>query len=253
LLYRGFPHGDPFVFLSADRRQLYVMKYGDPDVGKLRLAVLDPETLQTISEGDWPPCGHRIQVRSDRWICANIDFSTHAFSLDVVNPSRGIVVETLMTIPNLQVAGLALAADESRLYVFSPDATLTLIDIPKRTILATGRLEVNARWEIVWDSATPSPDGKRLYVGFDTGDDERQVFTDAIGVYDTATWERIASVDLRDTVTHFALSAESDRLYAVSPFDRSLAIYDTSTYQEVTVLADLGGTPAAVIVPPTER
>ena len=54
-------------------------------------------------------------------------------------------------------------------------------------------------------------------------------------------------------MARFALSAEGDQLYVVSPFVRSLAIFDTATYREVAVLSDLGGMPAAVIVPPTER
>ena len=158
-----------------------------------------------------------------------------------------------MTLPGSQIAGLALTSDGRRVVVTGPDAAVTVIDVQQRAVLATARLEVEAGREVVRDSTVVSPDGKRLYIGFDTGDDERQVFTDAIAIYDAATWENIATIKLRDSVTHFALSAEGDLLYAVSPFDRSLAIYDTTTYQEVVVLSDLGGAPARVVVPPARR
>ena len=247
LLYKGFPNRDPFLFLSDGEQRLYVMKYGDPDIHRLRLSVLDPETLRTLYEGNWPPCGYRIQTQSDRWLCVN------GVAIDVVDPIRATVIETQMTIPGLQVAGLALTADGHRLYVTGPDAAVTVIDVQQRAVLATARLEVEVGSEIVRGSTVVSPDGRRLYVGFDTGDDERQVFTDAIAVYDAATWEKIATIKLRDTLTHFALSVEGDQLYAVSPFARSLAIYDTTTAQEVALLSDLGGAPARVVVPPVRQ
>ena len=151
------------------------------------------------------------------------------------------------------IVDLISSADGNRLYLIDNDEVVTVIDVRDRTIAATGPLEVKAGWQTVWSSAVLSPDGDRLYVGFDTGDDESQVFTDAIAVYDTVTWKNIATIELSDTMWHFALSAEGDRLYAVSPFARSLAIYDTAAYKEVAVLSDLGETPAAVIVPSARR
>jgi len=264
LLYKGFPNRDPFLFLSDDGRQLYVMKYGEPDVRELRLAVLDPETLQTLHEGVLPPCGTRLQARSDRWVCANTTFPVEvpdgpgvsvSLSIDVVDPQRGVILETLFTVEDLRngIVDLVPSGDGNRLYLIDNDAVVTVIDIQDRTATTAGQLEVNAGWHIVGEDIVLSPDDKRLYAGFDTGDDGSQYFTDAIKVYDTTTWQSIATIELSDMMARFALSAEGDQLYVVSPFMRSLAIFDTAMYREVAVLSDLGETPAAVVVPPARR
>ena len=44
LKYKVFPMGEPFLFLSEDGSRLFLMKYGDPDIHELRLAILDPNT-----------------------------------------------------------------------------------------------------------------------------------------------------------------------------------------------------------------
>ena len=243
LLYKGLPLGEPFLFLSDNGRQLYVMKYGDPDTHQTRLTVLDPATLQTVREGDWPPCGDRIRVQADRWLCAN------GAALDVVDPSSRAVVETLLKVPSGQTVAWLITADGERLYVLYADATLAVANLQDRKIVTARRLEVNEHWLPVWDGATLSPDGRRLYVGFDTGEGESAVFSDAIAVYDTATWANIATIKLGDTMWHFALSAEGDQLYAVSPAAHDLRIYDTTTFQEVATLPNLGGTPARIVVP----
>jgi hypothetical protein len=58
-----------------------------------------------------------------------------------------------------------------------------------------------------------------------------------------------ASGHFRPDLPREKVRDQGDRLYAVSPFARSLVIYDTATYQEVTVMTDLGGTPARIVVP----
>ncbi len=66
-------------------------------------------------------------------------------------------------------------------------------------------------------------------------------------------WHGLATIEVSDPVMHFALSADGDQLYAVSPDASSLMIYDTETYEEVVVLSGLGGSPAKVLVPPRSR
>ncbi len=166
-----------------------------------------------------------------------------------------VSTENLFTIEDLRsgIVDLVPSADSNRLYVIDKDATVAIIDIQDRMVAAAGQLEMNVGWHIVGEDIALSPDDKRLYVGFDTGDDSSQYFTDAIKVYDTVTWQSIATIELSDMMARFALSAEGDRLYVVSPFMRSLMIFDTATYREVAVLSDLGATPAAVMVPPASR
>jgi hypothetical protein len=199
LLYKGMPSADhPYLFLSGDGRQLFVGKYGDPDIHQFRLAVFDTNTLQPLHEGNWPSCERRITDSYDRHACE---------SLSSLDPLRH---------------------------------------------LPWGKIEIPAGWRVSGDGAL-SPDGKWLYVGYDTRFPERDIFTDTIVVYDTTTWERLATVPLPSPITQFALSAAGDQLYVISPFTRSLAIYNTDTFQELTVMEDLGGFPALILVPETTR
>ncbi|MGH9203271.1 MAG: YncE family protein [Vicinamibacterales bacterium] len=178
-----------------------------------------------------------------------------SLSIDVVDPQRGVILETSLAVEDLRngIVDLVPSADGDRLYLIDNDAAVTIVDTLARTVVAAGQLAVNTGWHIVGEDIALSPDGKRLYAGFDTGDDGSQYFTDAIEIYDTATWQSIGTIELRDIMAHFALSAEGDQLYVVSPFVQSLEIFDTATYREVAVLSDLGGMPDAVIVPPAGR
>lgn len=257
LLYRGWPSSShPHLFLSDDERQLYVGKYGDPDLHQLRLSVFDAATLQPLQDGVWPSCGYRIQTLPDRWLCANTqalsDPSSSAvtFSLDAVNPGSGAVVETLLSIPDFPGGSMALTSDGTLLYVVTPNAAVTVVDVQNRLTLETKPLEAVAGWQVASHVAL-APNGDRLYVGFDTGRDENAVFTDAVIVYDTTTWAHITTIFLPSSINHFALSAAGDQLYVVSPLARSLAIYRTDTYDQAAVMQDLGGTPSHILVSPT--
>ncbi len=92
-------------------------------------------------------------------------------------------------------------------------------------------------------------DKKRFYVGFDTRFPEADFFTDQVGVYDWATRERLAVLQLPGPVNQIALSADGKQLYAISPFTRSLAIYSTATYEALEVMEDLGKSPAFMLTP----
>ena len=253
LKYKVFPMGDPFLFFSEDGSRLFLMKYGDPDIRELRLAILDPNTLETLHDGRYPPCGRRVQVLADRWICASTTGSVDtefALSLDAVDPQSGALLDHLMTVDNAETYALVLSRDGKKLYVVGRDATVTTIDLPGRTVLERTRVAVPSDRRFVSESMAVSPDGRRLYLGFAVGGQDGLGQVDEIWVYDLATWEQLAVIQVADPVMHFALSADGGQLYAVSPGARSLIIYDTSTYQQVAVLSDLGGSPARVLVPP---
>lgn len=245
LLYKMWPlTRDSFIFYSADGRQLFIEKYGDPDIHQLRLAALNMSTLQPVHEGPLPDCSRRIIVLSDQWICMNSN------TLIELNPLLDSGTEkTLLTVPGSQVVGVALDAQASRLYTIDPDATVTVIDLKEKTVIGTNRLEVSNGWETAHDIVL-APDGKRLYVSLNTKGNKDGVFIDAIAVYDTENWKPIATITPASPIYHFALSATGDQLYATSPTARSLAIYDTGSFQQVALLSGLGGAPSLILVPP---
>jgi hypothetical protein len=264
LKYKVYPLGDPHLFLSEDGSRLFLMKYGEPDLHQLRLTILDVETLQVLHEGPWPPCGHRVQALADRWICANTAFPTEipagsgfsiSLSLDLVDPWTGIKVETLLSVEDLQrgVAALASSSDGNRLYVVDREMFVAVVDLREQRVLERGKLEVLEEWQLIGDTIALSSDGQRLFLGFATGRIRDRSLVGEVWVYDTTTWERVATIQLQDPAMHFALSGAGDQLYAVSPVGQSLMIYDTRTYHEIAVLSDLGGSPARVVVPGGER
>ncbi|MCH8089067.1 MAG: hypothetical protein IH955_03530 [Chloroflexi bacterium] len=258
VLYKIFPLGQPFLFFSDDGSSLYLMQYGDPDVHKTRLAVLDPDTFQVLREGTWPlACGRPVWALADRWICASTTGSIDSgFSvlLDAVDPQTGEVVDHLLTVENTDAASLALSSDGKLLYVVGRDAVVTVIDMPSRTVLERAELAVNDGRVLTFENIAGIahvPDGKRLYLGFaNKKGPNYNGLVNEIWVYDTTNWERVARMETRDPVMHFALSVDGDQLYAVSPQGQSLTIYDTDTYSEIAVLTDLGGTPARLLLPP---
>jgi len=256
LLYKAWPSGaHPFIFLSDDGRQLYVGKYGDPDSSKILLSAYDPETLQLVYEVIWPPCSLRIQTMPDTWLCANTDIapesppSAMTFSLYAVDPRRGTIEETFFTNPNLLVAGMAASLDESLIYVVTNELALLTIDMKTGKIMETKPLKHTTGWELVGDSIVLSPDGTRLYLGFDSGRDEISIYTDMISIYDTNNWELLKTISLPNSINFFSLSAMGDQLYVISLTGRRLTIYDTDTYQEIAVIKDLGGSPSTILVP----
>ena len=255
LRYKIYPHGPSYLFFSDDGDSLYLMRYGEPDVHKTRLAVLDPDTFRVLREGFWPTaCGRLIWSTAERWSCASTIGSIDAgfsVSLDVVDPQTGEVIEHLLRVENTSADGLALSSDGNLLYIVGREAVVTVIEREARTVLAQESLVGWDGWAFSFDNVALAPDGKRIYLGFANkrGPDYNGL-VDEIWVYDTNDWERVARMRTRDPVMHLALSADGDQLYAVSPQGQSVTIYDTETYSEVAVLSGLGDTPARLLLPP---
>ena len=75
-------------------------------------------------------------------------------------------------------------------------------------------------------------DGARLFVGFIRDDEELRGFVvNEIRVDDTIFWHVLAVIEPDDPPMHFAISENGQRLYTVSPFENSIAIYDTTDLQ----------------------
>ena len=96
------------------------------------------------------------------------------------------------------------------------------------------------------------PDGSKLFVGFIGDNEEHRGFVvSEIRVYDTTTWELEGTIEPDDAAMHFAISEDGHRLYAVSPFERSIAIYNTSDLELTAFRTGVGTTPARVVIPPS--
>ncbi len=253
LKYKAYPLGEPFLFLSEDGSRLFVMKYGDPDVRRTRLASFDAETLRLLHEGPYPRCGWRVEVMVDRWVCVNSTGSERtgvSVSLDAVDPRTGVLLEQILSIPEAGTEyTLSFARVGQTLFLVNRDGTVNVVDLGDYESVGRSKLDLPAGRKTSHSSFRVSPDGKRLYLGFDESGPSYNGLADEIWVFDAETGRQMANIDLAHDVTHFTLSAEGDRLYAVSPSARSLMVYDARTYEELAVLSDLGGSPARVVVP----
>ena len=68
--------------------------------------------------------------------------------IDVVDPLRGVILETSFTVEDLRngIVDLVPTADGNRLHLIDNDAAVAVIDIESRTVAVAGQLEANARW-----------------------------------------------------------------------------------------------------------
>ena len=244
LLYKAWPlTRDSFMFISDDGQQLLIEKYGDPDIHQLRLAVLSTTQFELMHEGLLPPCDHRIVAFSDRWICIH---NTTLFELNPLVQSGG--KKALLTIPGFSVVSVIFDAQLNRLYTVDANATVNVIDVKNFTVLETKRFEISEGWRFARNIAL-APDSKRIYISLFSNANQSNIFIDAVAVYDTANWKPIARFNFASPNYHFALSASGDHLYAISPDTRSLAIYDTESFQQIARMNDLGGMPSLILVP----
>lgn len=252
LLYKMLPgFSSRQLFLSHDGSLLYVGKYGDPDIHQLRLAVHDAHTLQLLHEVDYPQCGELLRALPDRWLCATptatgaLPAASVSLTIEWLDPLSGAILERIISVDVPPVSDFALSADGARLYVLHTNAAVSVLDLAQRSLGPAHPLDAPAGWQV--DGFALASDGNRLYVGFDTGSDESSIFTDAVAVYETATGERVGTLDLPDAINFFTLSRDGSQLYVISPFARRLTSYDTETLQQLMVMEDLGGTPALVL------
>ena len=159
------------------------------------------------------------------------------------------MLEHLLSIKNVGISAVALSHDKETLYLVGRDASVAVIDMPGRRVLSRTRPEVAPDTRLVYDSIDLSPDGSRLFLGLNSDQSSGWGQIDTISVYDTRTWDQVGDIAVRDPVIHFALSAAGDHLYAVSPEAQSLAVYDTTSFEQIAMIDGLGGTPARIIVP----
>lgn len=246
LMYKVLPHNRQYLFLSPEGRRLFVRKYGDPDVHRLRLTVLDTGTFDVLAE--YPACvsGDLWPLSGGRLLC--VDGATVQF----VEALSGEVARTVY-LPLGEVASAVGPAGE-RLYLVSADARVAVMDVEVEPPQLTGdpvSLDAPPGAKVAEGQIVLSPNGARLYVRFLTGNwrTEGLDAADEIWAFDTRTWEKVGAFEPPAPTWDMALSADGRQLYTVSPWAQALSIFDTTTFREIGVIRDLGETPALIVVP----
>ncbi|MBI4785984.1 MAG: hypothetical protein HY782_02930 [Chloroflexi bacterium] len=246
LLYKGFPNPQPFTFLSRDGRRVFVGKYGDPDIHALRMTVLDAETFKTLAEYPRPEC-NLLPLRDGRVLCAGQS------QLRTIDPLTGTASQVSASAPGLVAAVVASTRDW--VYAVGTDATgatlVSVVDLsssPPHLVAERVSLDSPPDSRAGFNHVALSRDESRLYVGF--VDQAGSGLAGEIWAFDARTWARVGVFESADAAFHVAVSADGKQLYTVNPFENTLTIFDTTTFRVVTVMRDLGETPAQIVIPP---
>ncbi len=250
-LYKFYPIGDPMFFASDGGDVLFSQKYGEPDP---RIAVLDPDSFEVIEEAQTPSCGWRITASADEWLCVNASgrvddgFTTTA---SIIDPIEGIEIKNLAVFQSDRVVEAVKPSDADVLFILTQGGRVTAVDLLSGAITqADLEHEDNLSLGQIGTLAT-TPDGSRLFVGFIGDDEEHRGFVvSEIRVNDTTSWKLEGTIEPDDPPMHFAISENGHRLYAVSPFEQSIAIYNTSDLELTAFRTGVGGTPARIVIPP---
>ena len=253
LQYKVFPLTHPFTFLSRDGQRLFVGKYGEPDIHATRLAVLDANTFNTLAEYPQPLC-NLLPLRDGRLLCAGQS------QPQLVDPLTGRATQISASVPALTASVVASSRDWVYLVGFDAAAStlVTVIDLstsPARMVAERIPLSAPSNSRAGLNHVAINSDESRLYIGFlhSTGELVGRGLAAEIWAFDTRTWARVGIFTPTDPAFHVAVSADGTQLYTVNPFKNSLTIFDTTTFREVTVMRDLGKTPAQVVIPPSSR
>jgi YVTN family beta-propeller protein len=93
-----------------------------------------------------------------------------------------------------------------------------------------------------------SPDGTKLYIARGDLSQKSTGQADQILVIDTTSGKKISTVVTSRPFWSLALSRDGSSLYAISSITQSVMVIDTSTYQEIRLIENVGKSPARAIV-----
>jgi Tol biopolymer transport system component len=250
LRYKVFPVDDRWLIASPNGEYLFVGKYGDPDISKLRLTVLDAKTYQQLAEYPYPQCDdRRLHVMNNSQLLCVRDGM-----LIAINPLTGGETIWFKTILGANPTTL-LSADRTRWFHLDRQGKLTEIDLaafPTRSVVENKQLDVPAEHSPGGSNQVIlSPDASRLFIAFTptSGDLYSSGQADIIRVYDTQTWEMLDELKPRFPASYLALSRDGTQLYLTNPQARIFAVYDAHTLRELGIIEDFGITPSRILVP----
>lgn len=198
---------------------------------------------------EYPACpnGDLWPLPGDQFVCVE------GATVQVIEVLTGEVIHTQY----LPVSGVAsaLAPAGNRLYLVTQDAHVAVLDAeaaPPQLVSEPVALNAPSDTPVAAYGIVLSPDGSRLYVRFLTGDWQAEGLdaADEIWAFDTRTWKHVGVLRPAAPAWNMALSADGRRLCTVNPWDRTLSIFDTTTFEEIGAMRDLGETPALIVVPP---
>jgi DNA-binding beta-propeller fold protein YncE len=254
-LYKFYPIGDPLFFSSDNGEVLYSLKYGEQGPGEGTLAEIDPVSLEVIREAPYPDCGWRITAQPDEWLCVNISGRVDSGFLataSIIDPIKGFEIRNIAVFQSNRIVEAIKPDNVETLFILSQPATVTTVDLQTGGI-AHASLEHDEDQSFgPQGTLATTPDGARLFVGFARENEEHPGFVvSEIRVYDTSSWALLRIMELDDPVMHFAISNDGERLYAVSPFEQSIAIFDTNVLELIGFRTGVGNSPARIVVPPS--
>ena len=169
----------------------------------------------------------------------------------LIDPIKGIEIENIAVFQSERVVEAIKPEDSTSLFIITGESRVTTVDL-QTGVVTDAELthdENSSLGQIGTLDATS--DGARLFVGFIRDDDELRGFVvNEIRVDDTIFWHVLAVIEPDDPPMHFAISENGQRLYTVSPFENSIAIYDTTDLQLTADRTGVGATPARIVIPP---
>ena len=193
------------------------------------IAVIDAATnsiTATIPTGDYP---YAIAITRSGALGYTADFASNTVTfLDLLGNNA------MATLPvAAEPLALALSADETRLFVASRTARLTVVDIASRTTLAVVPL-IDPAVALVLH-----PDGRRLYILYESAT--------VVGTFDTTTNTLSGTLSNRLDVLPggFALRASGAEIYIANVHMRSFFLPPTSDI--VSIIDTAGVAPVASI------
>ena len=218
------------TFEDVDKRHLYIALPDEHDPLAVSVSVLDRKTMAEVARKPWPAfCRQLLVVAANGdWICA-YDDGQNGRLVRLLNVDFN---ETGAPHSLGYIAGRAMGAAMTRtgrLYVVTEGAEVAVIDVPRQRILYYKRLSMPSETATIPGQIMLSPDGRRLYVGFEEEPGAARV----VRAYDAAIWRALGDFDFRSMPTsRFSLSDEGDRLYTVGVAGQA-SVYDTMTFKPV--------------------
>jgi len=206
-------HASPFVYVTQPAS----------------IAVIDAATnsvTATIPVGDYP---YAIAITRSGAHGYTADFASNTVTFLDLLGNNAMATVPVATEP----LALALSADETRLFVASRSARLTVIDIASRAIVAAVPL-IDPPMALALQ-----PDGRRLYILYESATD--------IGIFDTTTNALSGALANRLDVLPggFALRASGAEIYVANQFMRSFFLPPPSDI--VSIIDTSGMAPVASI------
>jgi len=127
---------------------------------------------------------------------------------------------------------IAISPDGSRLYVSEGEQGVTVVDTATNTIITNISVYYPFRMCV-------NPAGTRFYVS--------QIFSDAVGIFDTANNQPIDTISVGSYPTNVKLSMDGMRLYVANHAGNTISVVDTTTNQVITTIP-VGDHPDALSV-----